>query len=238
MLANVLIQIYGLTTVADAVEVDRLGADHLGVVVDEGIDTWDSVDELAATAIASHVERGRLVALSLSTDPERISATATLLNPAIVHLARAHHMATETLAQIREELAPKQLMVTVPVLGEDSLSVASRLTGVADYLLLDTSHPSTGVVGATGLVHDWNLSARIVASARCPVILAGGLGPDNVSDAIAHVRPAGVDSETRTSRHDDRRRKDMAKVEQFIERTRAASIPSPRSRAGTVRKFV
>jgi phosphoribosylanthranilate isomerase len=222
---NVLIQIYGLTTVVDAVAVDRLVADHLGLVVDEGIDTWDSVDEGAATAIASHVERGRLVALSLSTDPDRISTTAALLNPAIVHLARAHHMATETLARIRQELAPRQLMLTVPVLGEDSLAVASRLTGVADYLLLDTAHPSTGVVGATGLVHDWDVSARVVATARCPVILAGGLGPDNVSDAIAHVRPAGLDSETRTSRGDDRRRKDMAKVEAFIERARTASIP-------------
>ena len=220
-----LIQIYGLTTVSDAVEVDRLGADHLGVVVDEGIDTWDSVDATTATAIASRVERGHLVALSLSTDRERILATAAQLNPAIVHLARAHQMATETLDRVREALAPKQLMVTVPVLGEESLAVASRLQDVADYLLLDTAHPSTGVVGATGLVHDWDVSARIVAGARGPVILAGGLGPDNVSDAIAQVRPAGVDSETRTSRDNDRRRKDLAKVEAFIARTQAASVP-------------
>lgn len=218
-----LIQIYGLTTVSDAMEVDRLGADHLGVVVDEGIDTWDSVDEGTAAAIASRVERGRLVALSLSTDPERISATSALLNPAVVHLARAHQMATDTLARIRDALAPVQLMLTVPVLGEDSFAVAARLADVADYLLLDTSHPSTGVVGATGLVHDWDVSGRIVVGAQCPVILAGGLGPDNVSDAIARVRPDGVDSETRTSRDDDRRRKDMTKVEAFIERTRAFS---------------
>jgi phosphoribosylanthranilate isomerase len=52
------------------------------------------------------------------------------------------------------------------------------------------------------------------------VILAGGLGPENVAEAIARVRPAGVDSETRTSRDDDRRRKDLAKVEAFIERAR------------------
>jgi phosphoribosylanthranilate isomerase len=169
-LTTVLIQIYGLTTVSDAMEVDRLGADHLGVVVDEGIDTWDSIDEGTATAIASRVEHGRLVALSLSTDPERISATAALLNPAVVHLARADQIATDTLARIRDALAPVQ------------------------HLLLDTSHPSTGVVGASGLVHDWGVSARIVAGAQCPVILAGGLGPDNVSDAIARVRPDGVDS--------------------------------------------
>jgi phosphoribosylanthranilate isomerase len=92
-----LIQIYGPTTVEDAVEVDRLGADHLGVVVDEGIDTWDSVDEGTATAVARRIHRGRLVALSLSTAPKRISRTAALLNPTIVHLVRAHHMPTPTL---------------------------------------------------------------------------------------------------------------------------------------------
>jgi phosphoribosylanthranilate isomerase len=222
---DVLVQIYGLTTVADAIDVDRLGVDHIGVVVDEGIDAWDSVDEPTARAIARNVQCGRLVALSLSTDPNRVVATAALLNPSIVHLARAHQMPTATLDQLREQLAPTQLMLTVPVLGEEDLVQAARLAEVADYLLLDSSHPLTGIVGATGLVHDWNVSARIVASARCPAILAGGLGPDNVADAIAQVRPAGVDSETRTSSDSDRRRKDLAKVEAFIDQARAAATP-------------
>ena len=49
-----LIQIYGVTTVADAIEVDRLGVDNIGVVVDEGIPTWDSVDESAACRLRTH----------------------------------------------------------------------------------------------------------------------------------------------------------------------------------------
>jgi phosphoribosylanthranilate isomerase len=221
----VLIQIYGLTTVADAVGVDHLGVDHIGVVVDEGIDTWDSVDEATAQAIASNVQSSRLVALSLSTDPERVIATAALLNASIAHLARADQMPTATLDQLRVQLAPTELMVTVPVRGERDLVEAARLADVADYLLLDSSDPLTGIVGATGVVHDWDVSARIVASARCPVILAGGLGPDNVADAITQVRPAGVDSETRTSSDGDRRRKDLAKVEAFIHQARAAAVP-------------
>src|SRR5207253_2122278 len=128
------------------------------------------------------------IALSLSTDPNRIIATAALLNPSIVHLARAHQMPTATLDQLLEQLAPTQLMLTVPVQGETGFVEAARLADVADYLLLDSQHPLTGIVGATGLVHDWNVSARIVTSAQCPVILAGGLGPDNVAAAIAQVR--------------------------------------------------
>ena len=57
------------------------------------------------------------------------------------------------------------LMLTVPVRGESDLVEAARLADVADYLLLDWSHPLAGIVGATGLVHDWDVSARIVTSA-------------------------------------------------------------------------
>jgi phosphoribosylanthranilate isomerase len=81
--------------------------------------------------------------------------------------------------------------------------------------------PRTGVVGATGLTHDWSWSRDIVEAVSVPVILAGGLGPDNVREAIEAVHPAGVDSETNTSRTDDRRRKDLDKVRTFIERARA-----------------
>jgi phosphoribosylanthranilate isomerase len=55
-----------------------------------------------------------------------------------------------------------------------------------------------------------------------PVILAGGLGPANVLGAIDRVGPAGVDSETQTSRDDNRRRKDPAKVARFIELVRSS----------------
>jgi phosphoribosylanthranilate isomerase len=117
-------------------------------------------------------------------------------------------MSQQAIASIREMLTPCELMLTVPVRDQQSFPLAKRLEGFADYLLLDTAHPTTGVVGATGLVHDWDLSARIVAASPVPIILAGGLGPENVVDAIRRVRPSGVDSETCTSRDDDRRRKD------------------------------
>jgi phosphoribosylanthranilate isomerase len=95
---------------------------------------------------------------------------------------------------------------------------------MTDYLLLDSAHPQSGQVGATGLVHDWALSRRIAESSAVPVVLAGGLGPANVREAIEAVRPFGVDSETRTSRDDDRRRKDPEKVRVFIEQARSADL--------------
>jgi phosphoribosylanthranilate isomerase len=218
----VFVQIYGITTTEDALEVDRLGPDTIGVVLDEGVPTWDSVDAETARRIVAAVTRTRLVALSLSTDPDRILATVRILEPHVVHLARAHTMAEDLLDRIRTSIEPAQLMLTVPVDGPGSVSLARRLADSADYVLLDTKHPETGVVGATGQSHDWTISAEIVRAIDTPVILAGGLGPDNVKDAIDAVRPFGVDSETRTSLDGDRRRKDMTKVTEFIAMARAS----------------
>lgn len=215
------VQIYGITTREDAAEVDRLEPSAIGVVLDEGVPTWDSVDMDTAREIVSAVKKARVVALSLSTDPDRILATVRTLGPDIVHLARADAIDEASLQWIRAKVEPAQLLLTVPVDGPGAVTVARQLSDLADSLLLDTKHPDTGIVGATGQVHDWGISAEIVNTLDVPVVLAGGLGPDNVRDAISAVRPFGVDSETHTSVDDDRRRKDLAKVEAFISLARS-----------------
>ena len=217
-----LTQIYGITTAEDASLVNALRPDHVGVVLDEGVATWDTVDQPTLDGILAELRDVAVVALSLSTARERILRTVEAVKPTWLHLARAESIAPDVLARLREEIAPRRLMLTVPVRDPGSLALAERLSRCADALLLDTAHPATGVVGASGHVHDWSLSRRIVEQATLPVILAGGLGPDNVVEAIRHVGPAGVDSETRTSRDDDRRRKHPERVRLFLERARAA----------------
>ncbi|HZT64366.1 MAG TPA: phosphoribosylanthranilate isomerase [Acidimicrobiales bacterium] len=218
-----LVQIYGVTTPEDAALVNSLRPDHVGVVLDEGIGTWDLVDHDTMRAILAELTDVSVVALSLSTSHRRIVETVAAVSPAVLHLARAvGSLDADSLAALRAEITPVKLMVTIPVLGPEAVDVASALDPVSDFLLLDTAHPQTGVVGATGFVHDWSISQAIVDAVDTPVILAGGLGPDNVDEAIRAVRPYGVDSETRTSRSDDRRRKDPEKLRLFIERARAA----------------
>jgi phosphoribosylanthranilate isomerase len=219
----VLVQIYGLTTTEDAEAVNELAPDHVGVVLDEGVETWDSVDATTARHIVARLTDVAVVALSLAVERDRILQTVETVSPAVLHLARAAGSLTiDALASLRAEIAPVRLMVTAPVLGPASVPAAAELSTVADFVLLDSAHPDSGVVGATGLVHDWTLSRRIVAASTTPVVLAGGLGPHNVRAAIDAVQPFGVDSETRTSRPDDRRRKDLDKVRAFIDRARSA----------------
>ena len=218
-----IVQLYGVTTAEDAAMVAGLSPDHVGVVLDEGVDTWDSVDEPTMRAIVAELVGCRLVALSLSTDRDRVLRTVEQVEPRILHVARAvGGLGVDGVAGLRAAIAPVEMMVTIPVRGPEAVDDAVAFAPVSDWLLLDTAHSETGVVGASGQVHDWRWSRAVVEAVDVPVILAGGLGPDNVSAAIAAVRPAGVDSETHTGRDDDRRRRDPEKVRRFLERARAS----------------
>ncbi len=121
-----------------------------------------------------------------------------------------------------------------------SIELAKTFGHVSDFFLTDTviknnagqtpdDQPVNGFVGITGLTCDWNIARKLVDSTDIPVILAGGLSPDNVFNGIIKVKPAGVDSCTQTNAsdmHDNpvRFTKDMARVKRFIEESRRAVI--------------
>src|SRR3712207_9374460 len=102
-------------------------------------------------------------------------------------------MAVADLRRLRA-LAPPgaRLLKAVHVTGDNALGHALSYAAHADALVLDTR--TADRLGGTGKTHDWSISARIVdAVAPHPVYLAGGLRPENVAEAVARVRPAGVD---------------------------------------------
>ena len=105
--------------------------------------------------------------------------------------------------------------------NDDSLQQTLRkATPYVDAFITDTFDPTTGASGATGKCHDWQISARLVQLSERPVILAGGLHPDNVADAIQMVRPWGVDTHTGVESPDGR--KDLTKVAEFVKRAKLA----------------
>src|SRR5690606_22333347 len=91
-------------------------------------------------------------------------------------------------------------MQAIPVTGEEAVGEARRFAHHADWLILDSYTDEVEGIGAAGVVHDWSISRAIVEAVDIPVILAGGLNPANVADAIRAVSPAGVDSLTGTNR--------------------------------------
>ena len=74
----------------------------------------------------------------------------------------------------------------------DAASVDAALADPAPCLLLDAHAPGTH--GGTGRSIDWDLAAEVVRAAARPVVLSGGLRPDNVTEAVRRVRPAAVDT--------------------------------------------
>jgi phosphoribosylanthranilate isomerase len=100
-----LTQIYGITTAADAALVNALRPDHVGVVLDEGIATWDSVDPASLREILPELRDVRVVALSLASERDRIRRTVDLVTPSWLHLARAvDALDPDEVVRLREEL--------------------------------------------------------------------------------------------------------------------------------------
>jgi phosphoribosylanthranilate isomerase len=110
------------------------------------------------------------------------------------------------------------------------LDLVRSLEKVSDFLLIDTwlgKEPVTGFVGITGKLADSERAKAVVLQSNIPVLMAGGLSPENVFDAVTQVLPFGADSCTQTNQADAsgrpiRFKKDFVKVEQFVKEIRRA----------------
>jgi len=206
----------------DGAMVAELGADQIGVVVGERGTVWDEVDFEAANAIFGAIKTGTTkVALTLSSQTSEIETVIRAVHFDVLHVAAGvDGVQADQVADLKRRHPGLRVIRTIPVTGPEAALAAKAFEDVADYLVLDSRDPDTMSVGATGRRHDWAISAKIVVTVRTPVILAGGLSPDNVREAIRTVRPWGVDSNTLTSRADDPTRKDPERVRRFIEAAR------------------
>ena len=195
-----IVQIYETQHASEARALEAVGVDHIGVLVGRGRYARE-LRPAQAREIFQGLTRARSVALSLADDLEDASEVVAQTVPDILHLGTVPEaLGPEAVVTLKRRFPDLQLMRTIPVIDEQSLPLAQQYDGLVDYLLLDTYQPGDTQVGATGAPHDWDLSRRIVRSVHTPVMLAGGLGPQNVVDAIRTVRPAGVDSKTHTDR--------------------------------------
>ncbi|MDE3115086.1 MAG: phosphoribosylanthranilate isomerase [Pseudomonadota bacterium] len=220
------VQIYALTSVPDAIATVDAGANLIGVVAENGGEVVEDCSAEQARAIFAAVEdRATTIALSLGTDVERIARMVAATRPHILHLA-ARELPLDVVEKIKARIGGVKLMMAVLVDGPGALAVARDYARLADYLILDSGSSTSPVTGATGQPHDWNISARIVAESPVPVVLAGGLSPENVAEAVRIVRPWAVDSFTRTDRPGQRGVKDPQRVRAFAENARAAAAVS------------
>ena len=167
------------------------GADAIGLVgamaTGPGVLPEAEIGPIAAS-VPPPVSRFWLTGLESAVE---IAEGAARLGADTVQLVRhADPALHDALARLSPGLRRVQV---VHVEGPEAVGVALGYGARPHALLLDSGRPDAGVLGGTGQVHDWGVSAEIVRRAAVPVWLAGGLTSGNVGEAIARVRPFGVD---------------------------------------------
>jgi phosphoribosylanthranilate isomerase len=210
------IKICGITTEEDALLAIALGADALGFVFASGSPRMVTVDE--ASDIVKHLPYDEVVTFGVFRD-ERPERVAQIVNTVGLKGAQLHGREPATEVVYVRQRVP--LVIQGFAAGDPALSMASEAP--ADLVLLDAPDPGSG------RVFDWCDIDGALDDVR--LLLAGGLTPENVADAIWRVRPWGVDVSTGVETAPGSGRKDPRKLRRFIEAARAAGTALERERA-------
>ena len=200
------IKICGLTHVDDALQACACGADALGLVFYEKSPRCVTREQ-ARAIVAALPPFVTTVGLFVNESPETIREIVDFCGLDVIQL----HGDEGPEACL---FPPHRVLKALRVRGEESMAGVEHFSVSA--LLLDAWHPDS--YGGTGQLGDWKLAARLAAER--PVILAGGLNPENVAEAIRQVRPYGVDVSSGVESSPGR--KDPALVAAFIRNARAA----------------
>jgi len=242
-----IVQIYEVQTPSEAEKLMALGVDYIGSVV-VSAESW-KVQSIQDTIKVIDSGGAHSSLIPLFSERDAVLRTVDYYAPDIVHFCEDLTLgACEDLLELQEGVKEKfpeiKIMRSIPI-GQPGMSdlvptleLARIFEPVSDYfltdtLLINTSEPLTddqpvkGFVGITGRTCDWGVAAKLVESSRIPVILAGGISPENVYEGILEVRPAGVDSCTGTNMEDSegrsiRFKKDFDKVKRLVEKARQA----------------
>ncbi|MDH6122302.1 phosphoribosylanthranilate isomerase [Kitasatospora sp. GAS204A] len=218
---NKLVQVAGIIDADEAEMVIGEGADWIGFALRLPSGRDDIAEQDAALIIKGLEAPHAGVLISYLTDAQEVSDFCSELGVVAVQLHG--EVATEQLSRLKE-LRPELFVLKSLVVKADNLDELLQLVDdthpFVDMYITDTFDPKTGAKGATGLTHDWNVSAELVRRSPKPLMLAGGLNPENVADAIRAVRPAAIDAHTGLEGPDGR--KDRAKVVKFIAEARGA----------------
>lgn len=188
------VKICCMTSPAEARAGVMAGADAVGVVGPMPSGPGPVDDEAARAIIASVPPGVAAVLLTAERDTEGVVRHVHATRASTVQLVR--HVDPAVHQELRAILPWLRIIQVIHVQDETALELGRGYGVTADALLLDSGqHPEdpVEVLGGAGRVHDWRLSRQIVSLVDKPVWLAGGLNELNMGDAIATVRPFGVD---------------------------------------------
>ncbi len=224
MRAPVRAKICGMQCAEDIEVAVKFGADAVGFITEVPVDSPRKLDAASSSALIKQVPL--FVDSVLVIMPESGEKAVELIDTCRPDIVQLHNdPALSELEYIRDNVRQKIIKTfSIPVgkqnLVEEMLPSIHRLfeNDFIDGILLDSS--KAGQVGGTGTVHDWSVSRQIVERLEVPVILAGGLKPENVFQAVEEVRPYAVDVASGVEKNG---KKDPDKVSRFITQIRCAN---------------
>ena len=210
------VKICGIRTLDEALAVIDAGADALGFHVELEHSTCPIGGAAVASVIAGLPPFVASVIVTTASEPEALIRIMRATGANTLQLQS--EVSPDTARAVKSVLPYVKLYAVVHVFGADAIEEAKKFEDAVDAIILNSADKTTGARGGTGKTHDWNISREIVGSVSVPVILAGGLNPENVAEAISVVRPYAVDVATGVSNPDYT--KNIAKVRLFVERAK------------------
>lgn len=202
--ATPLVKICGITTPALAAAAVEAGADMVGVV--HFAPSPRHLEFAAARAVADAARKAMVVALTVDADDATLDALLAAVRPDALQLH-----GRETPARVAS-LAARHGLPVAKAIGVAAAEDLSRLAAYDALPVLDAKPPrGADRPGGHGAQFDWGLLAPLGADAH--FMLSGGLGPDNVAEAVRATRPYAVDVSSKVETDGV---KDPAKVAAFI----------------------
>ncbi|PSP74331.1 N-(5'-phosphoribosyl)anthranilate isomerase [Halobacteriales archaeon QS_3_64_16] len=210
-------KICGLTNAEDLTVAIEAGADAVGFVVSVPVDSPREIPSERARDLIE--ELPPFVTSVVVTMPETPEDARSLVEEIGPDALQVHGTDPKTIEAIGAA-------VNVPILGAiDAEADIDRFSAGADALLVD-SLDAAGA-GGTGETGDWAAAREVVRESSVPVILAGGLTPENVGEAVAAVDPFAVDVASGVEERGGR--KDQDAVRKFLARAADTRTRSERT---------
>ncbi|MDO9640029.1 MAG: phosphoribosylanthranilate isomerase [Pseudotabrizicola sp.] len=217
-MVDIRVKICGLRTVEDVAAVAAAGAAYMGLVFFPKSPRHLTIAQARVLALSAPVGLAK-VALVVDADDASLDAITEAMP---LDLLQLHgHESAERVAEIRARYG-LPVMKAVGVADEGDLAQVLEYSLAADQILVDAKPPKNAdLPGGNGLSFDW----RLVAQRRWlrPWMLAGGLTPDNVAEAIRLTNARQVDVSSGVESAPGV--KDAARVAAFVAATRAPAVP-------------
>jgi len=202
------VKICGITHKEDLDAAAAAGADAVGVVGGVASSPRNLSLSDAERLIRQVPPFVKSVLVAVPKSLGELVETCKRLNPNAVQIHR-----TSLLGTAREQLSNTLLIGAVKANSPDAFDNAVKAAKTCDAVLFDSF--GNGRYGGTGIVHDWELSKRVRQFIHPkPLILAGGLNPANVAEAVRVVQPYAVDVASGVERQPGI--KDHMKIVEFI----------------------